>query len=86
MFWKIVFLLAIVFVLTYDPKSRTLEKFVGQPTPPTDKSKELNKTKDELNSFKDFSVQVVKQLKPPTPEPVSEPEKKEETKEEKSNE
>ena len=38
MFWKIVFLLAIVFVLTYDPKSRTLEKFVGQPTPPTDKS------------------------------------------------
>jgi uncharacterized membrane protein len=48
--------------------------------------KELNKTKDELNSFKDFSVQVVKQLKPPTPEPVSEPEKKEETKEEKSNE
>ncbi len=38
MFWKIVFLLAIAFVLTYDPKSRTLEKFVGQPTPPTDKS------------------------------------------------
>jgi len=24
--------------LTYDPKSRTLEKFVGQPTPSTDKS------------------------------------------------
>jgi len=48
--------------------------------------KELNKTKDELNSFKDFSVQVVKHLKPPTPEPVSEPVKKEETKEEKSNE
>ena len=38
MFWKIVFLLAIAFVLTYDPKSRTLEKFVGQSTPPTDKS------------------------------------------------
>jgi hypothetical protein len=40
MFWKIVFLLAIVFVLTYDPSSRTLEKFVGQPTaaPSTDKS------------------------------------------------
>jgi len=38
MFWKIFFLLAIVFVLTYDPKSRTLEKFVGQPTPPTQKS------------------------------------------------
>ena len=36
--WNIVFLLAIVFVLTYDPKSRTLEKFVGQPTPPTQKS------------------------------------------------
>ena len=40
MFWKVVFLLAIVFVLTYDPKSRTLEKFVGQPmtSPSTDKS------------------------------------------------
>jgi hypothetical protein len=24
--------------LTYNPKSRTLEKFVGQPTPPTQKS------------------------------------------------
>ena len=36
--WNVVFLLAIVFVLTYDPKSRTLEKFVGQPTPPTEKS------------------------------------------------
>ena len=36
--WDIIFLLAIVFVLTYDPKSRTLEKFVGQPTPPTEKS------------------------------------------------
>jgi hypothetical protein len=40
MFWKIVFLLAIVFVLTYDPNSRTLEKFVGQPmaAPSTEKS------------------------------------------------
>jgi len=40
MFWKIVFLLAIVFVLTYDPNSRTLEKFVGQPAsaPSTDKT------------------------------------------------
>jgi hypothetical protein len=38
MFWNVVFLLAIVFVLTYDPKSRTLEKFVVQPTPPTQKS------------------------------------------------
>jgi len=36
--WNIVFLLAIVFVLMYDPKSRTLEKFVGQPTPPTQRS------------------------------------------------
>jgi len=36
--WNIVFLLAIVFVLTYDPKSRTLEKIVGQPKLPTDKS------------------------------------------------
>ena len=38
MIWKVVFLLAIVFVLTYDPTYRTLEKFVGQPTPPTEKS------------------------------------------------
>jgi hypothetical protein len=38
MFWKVSFLLAIVFVLTYDPSSRTLETFVGQPTPSTDKS------------------------------------------------
>jgi hypothetical protein len=36
--WKLIFLIAIVFVLTYDPKSRTLEKFVGQPTAPTQKS------------------------------------------------
>jgi hypothetical protein len=35
--WKLIFLLAIVFVLMYDPRSRTLEKFIGQPTP-TDKS------------------------------------------------
>ena len=39
MIWKVIFLLAIVFVLTYDPKSRTLETFVGQPkTPSTNKS------------------------------------------------
>jgi uncharacterized membrane protein len=44
--------------------------------------KELNKTKEEMNSFKDFSVQVVKQLSAPTPEPV----KKEEPKEEKLEE
>ncbi len=38
--WKVIFLLAIVFVLTYDPNSRTLEKFVGEPqvSPSTDKS------------------------------------------------
>lgn len=29
--WNLIFLLAIVFVLTYDPKSRTLETFIGQP-------------------------------------------------------
>lgn len=38
MFWTIVFLSAIVFVLTYDPRSRTLERFVSQETPPTQKS------------------------------------------------
>jgi hypothetical protein len=36
--WKLIFLIAIVFVLTYDTKSKTLEKFVGQPTGPTQKS------------------------------------------------
>ena len=36
--WDLMFLLAIVFVLTYDPKSRTLETFVGQPSPSTQKS------------------------------------------------
>ena len=36
--WDLIFLLAIVFVLTYDPKSRTLEKFVGQTSPSTEKS------------------------------------------------
>jgi hypothetical protein len=29
--WNLIFLLAIVFVLTYDPKSRTLETFIGPP-------------------------------------------------------
>lgn len=39
MFWKIVFLLAIVFVLTYNPSSRTLERFIGQDmSPSTQKS------------------------------------------------
>ena len=32
MFWNNVFLLAVVFVLTYDPRSRVIEKFIGQPT------------------------------------------------------
>jgi hypothetical protein len=31
MFWKLLFALAIVFVLTYDPSSRTLERFMVQP-------------------------------------------------------
>jgi hypothetical protein len=38
MYLTIFFFLAIAFVLTYDPKSRTLEKFIGQPTPSTEKS------------------------------------------------
>lgn len=29
MLWKYLFLLGFVFVLTYDPKSRTLEKFIS---------------------------------------------------------
>ncbi len=32
MLWKLVFALAIIFVLTYDPNSRTLERFMVQPT------------------------------------------------------
>ena len=38
--WRLFFLLSIVFVLTYDPKSRTLEKIVGSPTStiPSDKT------------------------------------------------
>ena len=35
MFWTVVVLIAVVFVLTYDPKSRTIEKFVGQPAAET---------------------------------------------------
>ena len=42
--------------------------------------KEMNKTKEEMNSFKTFSAQVVKKLSAPepvpTPEPEPEPEKK----------
>jgi len=45
--------------------------------------KELNKTKEEMNSFKNFSAQVVRHLSAP-PEPA--PEKKEEPKEEKTEE
>lgn len=37
MFWKIVIMLAIVFVLTYDPKSKTLEKYVEVPQTPQEK-------------------------------------------------
>ena len=37
--WKIIFLLAIVFVLTYNTRAQTIERFIGQPaTPPTEKS------------------------------------------------
>lgn len=32
MFWTVVVLIAVVFVLTYDPKSRTIERFVGHPS------------------------------------------------------
>lgn len=35
MFWTVIVLIAVVFVLTYDPKSRTIEKFVAQPTAQT---------------------------------------------------
>jgi len=38
MFWKILFFIAIVFVLTYDPKSRTLENMIVQNTPTIQKS------------------------------------------------
>ena len=43
--------------------------------------RELDKTKEEMNSFKGFSAQVVKHLSAPKPEPEPEPvaeEKKEE--------
>lgn len=36
MFWTIIALLAFVFVLTYDPKSRTLEKIVDPKVVTTD--------------------------------------------------
>jgi len=36
--WKVIFLLAIVFVLTYKPSAQTIEHFTGQPTPPIDKN------------------------------------------------
>ena len=35
MLWTVIALLAIVFVLTYDPKSRTLEKYVDAKQAPT---------------------------------------------------
>lgn len=35
MYLKVLFLLSIVFVLTYDPKSRVLEKIVAKPTSPS---------------------------------------------------
>lgn len=36
--------------------------------------RELNKTKEEMNSFKGFSTQVIKHLSAPPPEPKPEPE------------
>jgi len=44
--------------------------------------KELNKTKEEMNSFKNFSAQVVKRLGASEPTPEPEPEKKEKKPEE----
>ena len=35
--------------------------------------KELNKTKEEMNNFKNFSSQVVRHLSPPPPKPETEP-------------
>jgi len=35
--WTTIMLLGIVFVLTYDPKSRTLEKIVESPARPVDR-------------------------------------------------
>lgn len=32
MFWQLVFMLGVVFVLTYDPKSGTIEKYIEKPT------------------------------------------------------
>ena len=34
MFWQLVFLLAFVFILTYDPKSGTLNHLVSEQKPP----------------------------------------------------
>lgn len=38
--------------------------------------KELNRTKEEMGTFKNFSAQVVRRLKPPEPEQVQETVKK----------
>ena len=46
--------------------------------------KEMNKTREEMNSFKTFSTQVVKKLS--APEPKSEPEPEPEPVKEKSEE
>ena len=49
--------------------------------------KELNKTKQDIDGFKNFSTQVVRHLSaPPEPAPVETVEKEEEVKEEKSEE
>ena len=44
--------------------------------------KELNKTKQDIDNFKNFSAQVVRHLSPPEPPVEKETEKKEEPEEE----
>lgn len=44
--WTLVAFVAIVFVLTYDPQSRTLEKFMGQPVPPSKQQKADDESKN----------------------------------------
>lgn len=36
--------------------------------------REINRTKEEMNTLKDVSTQMIKRLNTPTPEPVLEPE------------
>ena len=48
--------------------------------------KEMNKAKEEMNSFKNFSAQVVKKLSAPEPVPKKEPEPEPEPEPEKKDE